>query len=47
MEKNDVFKEFVNTCVVNERSLLTSDDSLFTKENLLETCNFLNPTLTL
>ncbi len=41
MEKNDVFKNFVYTCVVNKGSLLTSNDSLFTIENLEGTRNFL------
>lgn len=41
MEKNGVFKDFVDKCVVNEGTLLTSDDSLFTEVNLNRTRDFL------
>ena len=34
METNDRFKEFVETCVVNDGALLTAGDVLFTDKNL-------------
>lgn len=35
---NDKFKEFVEKCVVREDSLLTSDNTLFSKDNLALAC---------
>lgn len=41
METNDRFKEFVETCVVNDGALLTAGDGLFTNGNLENTSGFL------